>query len=181
MEVTAKLSNLRISARKVRLVVNVVRGLDVAEAEAQLLHSPKQASKPILTLLKSAVANAEHNFKLNKTDLFVKEIRADEGRTLYRFQPKAFGRATPLRKRSSHISLVLAPRKEATPVKEKEVVAEGKSKAEPKKGASKKATKPAAKKEAKTPVKKDAVKKPAAKKQAEKKTEKKETPKATKK
>lgn len=173
MEVKAKLSNLSISPRKVRLVVDLVRGLGVAEAEAQLIHSPKQASKPILTLLKSAVANAEHNFKMKKDDLFVKEIFADEAKTAYRYQPRAFGRATPLRQRASHVSIILTSHQEVVPVKE-----EKKTKPAVKKAEAKKAEKPAVKKATKPAAKKAAVKKPAAKKPAAKKEE---TPKDTKK
>ena len=99
-----------MSPRKVRLVVNTIRGLSVAAAETRLNFLPKLAAQPVLKLLNSAVANAEHNFKLDKKDLYVKFIVADGGPTLKRFRPRAFGRAAPIRKRTTHISLILAPR-----------------------------------------------------------------------
>lgn len=97
-----------MSPRKVRLVVNTIRGLSVSAAETRLSFLPKLAAQPVLKLLRSAVANAEHNFKLDKKDLFVRYIVADGGPTLKRFRPRAFGRAAPIRKRTTHISLILA-------------------------------------------------------------------------
>lgn len=108
MEVKATLKHLRISPRKVRLVIDVVRGMSVQQAEEQLMFMNKQTAKHVLKLIQSATANAKNNFKLEKKDLFIKEIVADEGFTLKRWMPRAHGRATPLRKRSSHIRLVLA-------------------------------------------------------------------------
>lgn len=107
MEVKAQLNQLRISPRKVRLVANVVRGLSVANAETQLRYINKRASAPLLKLLLSAVASAEHNHKLDKVNLFVKSIQVDSGLTLKRWQPKAMGRATPILKKASKIKLVL--------------------------------------------------------------------------
>ncbi len=107
MEVKAKLRHLRIAPRKVRLVVGLIRGLNVTEAEQQLMFLNKKSAKDILKLLNSAVANAENNFKLAKKDLKIKEIKVDEGFTLKRWMPRAHGRATMLRKRSSHVTLVL--------------------------------------------------------------------------
>lgn len=115
MEVTAKLKYLRLTPRKVRAVLDVIRGLDVVSAEAQLNHLPKRASKIVLKLLNSAVSNALNRYAVKKEDLFIKEIFADEGPTLYRWFPKAFGRATPIRKRSSHLTIVLSSKKEAPP------------------------------------------------------------------
>lgn len=100
-----------MSPRKVRLVVNTIRGLSVAAAETQLNFLPKLAAQPVLKLLNSAIANAEHNFKLDKKDLYVKFIVADGGPTLKRFRPRAFGRAAPIRKRTTHVSLILANEK----------------------------------------------------------------------
>lgn len=102
-----------MSPRKVRLVVNTVRGLSVTEAETRLTFLPKLAAKPVLKLLRSAVANAEHNFKLDKKDLYVRHITADGGPTLKRWRARAFGRAAPIRKRTTHITLVLATKGEA--------------------------------------------------------------------
>ncbi|MBU1292011.1 50S ribosomal protein L22 [Patescibacteria group bacterium] len=114
--ITAKLRHLRISSRKVRLVVDLVRGLNVIEAEKQLKFLPKRAAEPVLKLLNSAVANALNNFKALKENLFIAKIMVDPGPTLKRWMPRAMGRATPLRKRTSHITIVLES-KEPLPVK----------------------------------------------------------------
>ena len=108
MEVNAKLNFLRISPRKVRLVIDLIRNLSVEKALASLPFVPKRAARPILKLVKSALANAENNFHLKKENLYIKTITADEGPKLKRWKPRAFGRATPILKRSSHIILVLA-------------------------------------------------------------------------
>ena len=113
MEVKASLRFLRMSPRKVRLVVDTVRGMSVASAETKLKFVPKLASEPVLKLLLSAVANATHNFHLQKEDLYVKTIVADGGPTLKRFRARAFGRAAPIRKRTTHITIVLAEKKDA--------------------------------------------------------------------
>ena len=107
MEVKAKARNIRMSPRKVRLVIDVVRGLDVQQAQAQLEFMNKAAARPVLKLINSAVANAEHNNKLKSGNLFVKTITADGGPTLYRWKPRARGRAAPIRKRTTHITVVL--------------------------------------------------------------------------
>lgn len=112
MEVKASLKYLRISPRKVRLVADLTRGLSVKVAEANLLHIPKRSCKPLLKLLKSAIANAEHNFGLDKNNLFIKAIRVDEGPALKRWRPRARGAAFPIRKRTSHVFLTLNEIKE---------------------------------------------------------------------
>ncbi len=119
MEVKAILRHLRMSPRKVRLVIDVVRGLGVEEAETQLIFIKKIAARPVLKLLKSAMANAEHNFKLERSKLFIKKITADAGMTIKRSMPRAMGRATPIRKRSTHITIVLSD--ETKPKKAKKV------------------------------------------------------------
>jgi large subunit ribosomal protein L22 len=106
-EVSATLRNLQISPRKVRLVADLIRGASVTEARRALSYNPKQAARPVLKLLNSAVANADHNFHLDTTSLRIKTIMVGEGRTLKRYMPRAFGRATQLRKRASHIKIVL--------------------------------------------------------------------------
>lgn len=106
--VTAKLSHLRMGPRKVRLVVDMIRGRKVAKAQEILVLSKKLAARPILKLLNSAVANARHNHNLVAENLCVKTIMVDGGPMLKRWMPKAHGRATPVRERTSHISLVLA-------------------------------------------------------------------------
>ncbi|NCO79871.1 50S ribosomal protein L22 [Candidatus Falkowbacteria bacterium CG_4_9_14_3_um_filter_38_19] len=108
MEVKAQVKHLRMSPRKVRLVVNVIRGRAVQEALAQLKFINKQAAEPVAKLIKSAVANAEHNFELDQNNLYISKIIVDEGTTLHRWLPRAHGRATPIRKKNCHIRLVLA-------------------------------------------------------------------------
>lgn len=103
----AKLNYLRIAPRKTRLVAHLIKGLPVNEAEAQLLINPKRPSVAILKLLRSAVANAKNNQKLNPENLFVKEIRIDGGPMLKRFMPRAMGRASGIEKKTSHIMIVL--------------------------------------------------------------------------
>lgn len=91
-----------------RALADLIRGLDVVSAQTQLQFANKAAAKPLLKLLNSSIANAENNHQLEKTNLYIKEIRVDQGPTLKRWQPKAHGRATPIRKRSCHINIVLA-------------------------------------------------------------------------
>ncbi|EKD75901.1 MAG: hypothetical protein ACD_43C00281G0010 [uncultured bacterium] len=110
MEVTAQLRQLRIAPRKVRLVVNLVRGMTVVQAERQLQFMNKASALPLLKLLRSAVANAEQH-KLNKAQLSIKSITVGDGLTLKRWQPRAMGRATPIRKRSSHVKITLWEKK----------------------------------------------------------------------
>ena len=98
---------IKISSRKVKIVVDLIRGKSVKEAAAILAYSPKAASEPVLKLLNSAIANAENNLELNRDDLYIAEICANQGPTLKRFRPRARGSASPILKRSSHISIVL--------------------------------------------------------------------------
>ena len=98
---------IRISSRKVKAVIDLIRGKSVKEAEAILLYTPKAATEPVAKLLKSAIANAENNLDLNREELFVAEIYANQGPTLKRFRPRAHGRASAIRKRTSHITVVL--------------------------------------------------------------------------
>lgn len=107
MEVSAKLRFLRMSPRKVRLAADMIRGLPVEKAEYQLTFLGRGAGQPLLKLLRSAIANAQNNNKLEKTNLFIKKITVDQGPTLKRWRPRAFGRAGAIMKRSSHINLVL--------------------------------------------------------------------------
>ncbi|PKM91259.1 50S ribosomal protein L22 [Candidatus Falkowbacteria bacterium HGW-Falkowbacteria-1] len=108
MEVKASLKHLRISPRKTRLVAGVVRGLEVNKAINQLKFLNKKAAKPVLKLLESAIASAVNNYDLDKNNLTIKEIRIDEGKVLKRWMPRAHGRATVLRKKMSHVNLVLS-------------------------------------------------------------------------
>jgi large subunit ribosomal protein L22 len=110
MPISAKLKYLRISPRKVRLVANLIRGMDAEEAKTQLKFLPKRAAGPILKLLNSAVANAEHDFNLSKENLYISKITVDAGPSLKRWMPRAMGRATPIMKRTSHVTIVLEER-----------------------------------------------------------------------
>lgn len=110
-EVKAKLRYYRQSPRKVRLAADLIRGKSLEAAQRELKFLPKRASGVLDKLLKSAQANARHNHGLNPEELFVKELRIDAGPTLKRFRPRAFGRAFPVRKRTSHITLVLGAKK----------------------------------------------------------------------
>lgn len=106
---TAKLNHLRMAPRKVRLVASMIKGLSINDAQAQLMLNPRRASEPVLKLLQSAIANAKNNNKdINVEKLIVKEIRVDGGPMLKRWLPRAQGRATPIQKKSSHITIVLA-------------------------------------------------------------------------
>ena len=98
---------VRISSRKVKIVVDLIRGKSVREAEAILRYTPKAATEPVLKLLNSAVANAENNVELNRDDLYVAEVYANQGPTLMRYRARAHGRASRIRKRTSHITIVL--------------------------------------------------------------------------
>jgi ribosomal protein L22 len=108
--VRAQARYVRTSSRKARLVCDHIRGKDVAEARAILAFTPRAAAKPWLKLLESAVANAEHNHELVGEELKIAAVHADEGPTLKRFRPRAMGRATRIRKRTSHLSITLTPK-----------------------------------------------------------------------
>jgi ribosomal protein L22 len=111
--VRAHAKYVRSSARKARLVCDHIRGKDVDEARAILRFAPRAVARDWSKLLESAVANAEHNHELVGDDLRIKEAFADEGPTLKRFQPRAMGRATPIRKRTSHLTITLTPKETA--------------------------------------------------------------------
>ncbi len=120
MDVKATLRHLHMSPRKVRLIVDLVRGMKATDAETRLKFVQKDATRPVLKLLQSAMANAEHNNKLDRESLFIKAITADGGATLKRFRPRAMGRAAPIRKRTTHINIILSDEKPA-PKKAKKV------------------------------------------------------------
>ncbi|MCP6720379.1 MAG: 50S ribosomal protein L22 [Patescibacteria group bacterium] len=105
--VAAKLKYLRIAPRKTRFIADVIRGLPVSEAEAQLLLSPRRASDAILKLLRSAVADAKNNHQLELSKLYVREIKVDQGPKSKRFAPRAFGRVNLIEKKTSHVTLIL--------------------------------------------------------------------------
>jgi large subunit ribosomal protein L22 len=107
MEAKAVARYVRIAPRKMRLVVDLIRGKQVGEAIAILKHTPKAASPVIEKVLLSAVANAEHNMNLDANNLVVSKVFVDEGPTLKRFRPRAMGRASRINKRTSHVTVVL--------------------------------------------------------------------------
>lgn len=120
--VRAQLRYLRMSPRKVRLVVDAIRGKSVQQAEHILQFHPRLAARPVLKLLQSAIANAEHNFKLDRTTLTVGTVKADGGPTLKRYRPRAFGSAASILKRTTHITIILtSPEKKDAKDAEKKV------------------------------------------------------------
>ncbi len=106
-----------MAPRKTRLLVALVRGMSVEAARAQLAFSAKQSATPILKVLNSAVANATTNLKMDPKGLVVTKAWVDEGPSFFRYTPKAHGRATPVRHRMSHITIVVAPKDETKTVK----------------------------------------------------------------
>jgi len=107
MPITSKLRYLRISPRKVRLVTDLIKGLSVIEAEKQLKFLTKKTTQPILKLLNSAVANAQDDANLTKESLEIAKIIVESGPVLKRWRARAMGRAAPIMKRTSHITLIL--------------------------------------------------------------------------
>src|SRR6056297_1202419 len=107
MEVDAKLNYLNIAPRKVRLVADLIRGKELEIARKQLKFCNKKAATPILKLLNQGAANAENNFNLNPLNLYIKEIKVDEGPMLKRWKPRAMGRADEIHKKRSHVTLKL--------------------------------------------------------------------------
>ncbi|MHB8458829.1 MAG: 50S ribosomal protein L22 [Candidatus Limnocylindrales bacterium] len=110
MRVSATARYLRGSTRKARLVTKAIIGRPVGEAAAALRFMPQHAARDIAAVLKSATANAENNHNLSAEDLFVFEAHADEGPTIKRFRPRAQGRAFPIHKPMTHITVVVADR-----------------------------------------------------------------------
>lgn len=111
----ATLTNFRQPPRKVRLLADLIRGRKVKQVLVELDFIGKKASLPIKKLLTSAVANAENNFQISRDNLFIKSIRVDKGLVMRRSLPRARGRATPLRHRTSHIAIELADASEKLP------------------------------------------------------------------
>lgn len=112
MKVTATLKNLRTSPRKVRLVAEAIKGMDANAALIQLPFIVKKSSHDLEKLLRSAIANARNNFGIDVDNLLVEEVRVGEGPRLKRWLPRAYGRATLILKRTSHISLTVAEKVE---------------------------------------------------------------------
>ena len=103
----AYLKYVRISPRKVKIVLDLIRGKDTDTAMAILQHTPKSASEPLIKLLKSAVANAEHNFNMDAGKLYISECFVCPGPTLKRVMPRAQGRAFRILKRTSHVTMAV--------------------------------------------------------------------------
>ncbi len=111
--VRARARFVRCAPRKARLVIDHIRGKSVGDARAMLAHTPRHAATDVLKLLNSCVANAENNHELLADELVVREAYVDEGPTLKRYRPRALGRATRIRKRTSHLTIVLGTRTES--------------------------------------------------------------------
>ncbi|OQB15652.1 MAG: 50S ribosomal protein L22 [Firmicutes bacterium ADurb.Bin193] len=156
----AKVNHLRISAQKVKIVIDLIRNKPVGEALAILRNTPKAASGPVEKLLLSAVANAENNHNMSADSLYVAEVYANQGPTMKRIQPRAQGRAFRILKRTSHVTIVL---------KEKDWAEAAPAKPAPKKAETKKAA------PAEETAKKAAPKKADSKKTDSKKADSKKT------
>ena len=141
MNVQATAKYIHMSPRQTRLVVDLIRGLSIVEAQKQLQFSRKAAAEPVLKVLNSAIANAQNNFNLDTTGYTVVVASVSEGPTIHRFMPRAQGRAAAIRKRLSHITVAVGPKAKKGDV---EKVVE--TKVEEKKPVAKKTT-PKAKKE----------------------------------
>lgn len=101
---------IRMSPRKVKAVIDLIRDKDLVEAQAILANTPRAATEPVLKVLNSAAANAVNNLGMDSDSLYVAEVYADQGPTLKRYRPRAHGRAARIRKRTSHITVVLDER-----------------------------------------------------------------------
>ena len=106
--VKAELKYLKIAPRKMQDVANLVKGSSLKDAQEQLRFNPRMSAASLFKLLKSAESNAVNNFKLSPDKLFIKEIKVDSGPMLKRYMPRARGRATVIRRKMSHVSVVLA-------------------------------------------------------------------------
>ncbi|OGI16335.1 MAG: 50S ribosomal protein L22 [Candidatus Moranbacteria bacterium RBG_19FT_COMBO_42_6] len=138
MQVSAKLNNLRIAPRKIRLVTNLIKKMDVEGAINQLDVAIKKGSAPIKKLLLSAISNGESNFGIDRSNMYVLDVVVGAGPTLKRWMPKAYGRAGQILKRTSRIELILEERVEGKDRKTKEQLEkERKKRAEEKKKAEK--------------------------------------------
>ena len=109
-DVKATAKTVRVTTRKAKLVLDLIRGKDIKEALAILKFLPNKAARITYKVAKSAVANATHNFQMDESKLYVKECYANEGITLKRFMPRAKGSASPIMKRTSHITVLVAER-----------------------------------------------------------------------
>jgi large subunit ribosomal protein L22 len=111
MEAKAVAKYIRVSPRKTRQVADLIRGKRVREALGILRFIPKRSGRPMEKVLKSAIANAEHNYNMDVEDLFVDSVFVDQGPTLKRYQPRAMGRVNLRKHRTSHITVVVGDRR----------------------------------------------------------------------
>ncbi len=121
MKTIAKLNYLRISPRKVRQISDLIKGMEVIGAENQLNFLSKRSARLLLKLLKSAAANAKNNFDLDKENLFISNILVNQGPSLKRWMPRARGVASPIIKRTSHITLILEEKKKTKIIPKKKI------------------------------------------------------------
>ena len=112
METRAVAKYVRVSPRKARIVIDTIRGKSVNEALECLQFNSRAASEPVSKVVNSAAANAQHNFGVRPENLYVKECYVDEGPTIKRYRPRAKGAASPINKRTSHITVVVSTREE---------------------------------------------------------------------
>ena len=113
METRAVAKYVRVSPRKARIVIDTIRGKDVNEALESLQFNQRAVSETVSKVVTSAAANAEHNFGVRSENLYIKECYVDEGPTIKRYRPRAKGAASPINKRTSHITVVVSTREEA--------------------------------------------------------------------
>lgn len=120
MEAKAVAKYIRISPRKARQVVDLIRGKSVKDALAILKFTPQRAATAVSKVVKSAAANAENNYEMDKDSLYIAKIFVDQGPTLKRFKPRAMGRADLMRRRTSHITVVVQEKTETKVPEKKE-------------------------------------------------------------
>lgn len=114
MEAKATAKYIRIAPNKARQVINLIRGKDVDEALAILRFTPKRVAEVVEKVLNSAISNAEHNYDMDRENLFVSKIYVDQGPAMKRYKPRSFGRADLIRKRTSHITIVVSEKEEVS-------------------------------------------------------------------
>lgn len=112
MEARAIAKFIRVSPRKARMVVDLIRGKKLEEALAILRYTPNKATEAVTKVVKSAAANAEHNYEMDKDELIISQVYVDQDPTLKRFMPRAMGRADVMRRKTSHITVVVSDKKE---------------------------------------------------------------------
>ncbi|MEW6698350.1 MAG: 50S ribosomal protein L22 [Bacillota bacterium] len=112
MEARAIAKFIRVSPRKARMVVDLIRGKKLEEALAILRYTPNKATEAVTKVVKSAAANAEHNYEMDKEELVISQIFVDQGPSLKRVMPRAMGRADIIKRKTSHITVVVSDKKE---------------------------------------------------------------------